>query len=40
MDPDGHLRGAVAAEAETICKRLKQSPDAVLISGDLAFAGE
>ncbi len=38
MDPNFHLRNELVHDAERMCARLGP-PDAVLISGDIAFAG-
>jgi hypothetical protein len=40
MDPNAHLRNEIARDAESRCKAIGRAPDAVLISGDIAFGGE
>lgn len=40
MDPNAHLRNELLRDAEEFCQKLECSPDAVLISGDIAFAGD
>jgi 3',5'-cyclic AMP phosphodiesterase CpdA len=40
MDPNLHLRNALLRDAEERCDRLGAPVDAVLISGDVAFAGD
>src|SRR5438128_2410028 len=39
MDPNFHLRNELVRDAEEMCSRLGAVPEAVLISGDIAFAG-
>jgi calcineurin-like phosphoesterase family protein len=39
MDPNAHLRNELTADAERFCQRLGKQPDAVLISGDVAYQG-
>jgi predicted phosphodiesterase len=40
QDPDTHLRALLIRDAAQMCsERLKKTPDAVLVSGDIAFAG-
>lgn len=39
QDPNFHLRNELVRDAETQCQRLG-SPDAVIVSGDIAFAGD
>lgn len=39
MDPNRHLRNELLLDAEQMCRRLG-SPQAVLVSGDLAFGGQ
>lgn len=38
LDPNKHLRNEIVRDAEMMCDRLKKSPSAILISGDIAFA--
>ena len=40
MDPNVHLRNELLIDAEAMCDSLGSAPDAILISGDLTFAGE
>jgi 3',5'-cyclic AMP phosphodiesterase CpdA len=40
MDPNVHLRSELLRDAVTQCERLGAIPDAVLVSGDVAFAGD
>lgn len=40
MDPNGHLRSELLRDAQVQCQRIGRAPDAVLVSGDIAFAGE
>ncbi|WP_189424580.1 metallophosphoesterase [Devosia pacifica] len=39
MDPNGHLRSELLRDAQVQCQRIGRAPDAVLVSGDIAFAG-
>jgi predicted phosphodiesterase len=39
QDPDAHLRNALVTDASAFCQRLKQAPDMIVVSGDIAFAG-
>jgi GTPase-associated adaptor domain/Calcineurin-like phosphoesterase len=39
MDPNAHLRNELVRDAEAMCTKLGAAPDSVLISGDIAFAG-
>src|SRR5207245_7661731 len=39
MDPNFHLRNELVRDAERMCARLGAAPAAVLISGDITFAG-
>lgn len=38
MDPNNHLRNELKRDAEEMCNRLGKVPDAIVISGDIAFA--
>lgn len=38
MDPNNHLRNELKRDAEEMCQRLGKVPDAILVSGDIAFA--
>lgn len=40
MDPNHHLRNELVRDAGEQCKALGAPPDAVLISGDIAFSGD
>src|SRR5213595_3593983 len=40
MDPNAHLRNELLRDAEARCKAIAKAPDAVLISGDIAFGGD
>lgn len=40
MDPNAHLRNELLRDAEAMCRRIGAVPDAVLISGDVAFAAD
>ena len=40
MDPNHHLRNVLVRDAKAQCTALGVPPDAVLVSGDIAFAGE
>jgi 3',5'-cyclic AMP phosphodiesterase CpdA len=40
MDPNAHLRSELLLDAVAQCQRIGAIPDAVLVSGDVAFAGE
>lgn len=40
MDPNAHLRNELLRDAVDQCSRIGKTPDAVLISGDIAFAGD
>ena len=39
QDPDAHLRDALVTDAAAFCQGLKQTPDIIAVSGDIAFAG-
>lgn len=39
MDPNNHLRNELLLDAAMMCERLGKVPSAILISGDIAFAG-
>ncbi|CNJ35118.1 metallophosphoesterase [Yersinia mollaretii] len=39
MDPNRHLRNELVLDAREMCRKLGKSPSAILISGDIAFAG-
>jgi hypothetical protein len=40
MDPNAHLRNELLRDAKEQCERLGKVPEAVLLSGDVAFAGD
>ncbi len=40
MDPNAHLRNELFRDAVAQCQHLRAVPDAVLVSGDIAFAGD
>lgn len=40
MDPNSHLRNKLLTDAEEMCKRIGHKPSAILITGDLTFAGD
>ena len=40
MDPNASLRNELLLDAETMCNRLGAVPSAILLSGDIAFAGD
>jgi len=40
MDPNTHIRNELLRDAEVMCEKLGSVPDAILISGDLAYAGD
>lgn len=40
MDPNAHLRRELLRDAAAQCERIGAAPDAVLVSGDVAFAGD
>lgn len=40
MDPSPHLGNELLRDAATQCERIGAVPDAVLLSGDVAFAGD
>jgi hypothetical protein len=40
MDPNAHLRGELLSDAVAQCERIGAAPDAVLVSGDVAFGGD
>jgi hypothetical protein len=40
MDPNAHLRSELLRDAVAQCERIGTVPDAVLVSGDVAFAGD
>lgn len=39
LDPNRHLRNELVIDARDMCRKLGKSPSAILISGDIAFAG-
>jgi hypothetical protein len=39
MDPNAHLRSELLRDAVAQCERIGAVPDAILVSGDVAFAG-
>lgn len=39
MDPNRHLRSELVRDAREQCTKLGAAPDAILVSGDIAFAG-
>ena len=39
MDPNHHLRANLVQDAKQQCEKLDAAPDAVLVSGDIAFSG-
>ena len=39
MDPNHHLRARLVQDAKKQCEKLDAVPDAVLVSGDIAFSG-
>jgi len=39
LDPNKHLRDSLTADAAAMCAELGKSPDAILISGDIAYSG-
>jgi 3',5'-cyclic AMP phosphodiesterase CpdA len=39
MDPNAHLRSELLRDAAAQCERIGAVPDAILVSGDVAFAG-
>ncbi len=40
MDPNAHLRSELLRDAVAQCESIGAAPDAVLVSGDVAFAGD
>jgi 3',5'-cyclic AMP phosphodiesterase CpdA len=40
MDPNAHLRNELLRDAEACCHVIGKAPEAVLISGDIAFGGD
>ncbi|MCK4585841.1 MAG: metallophosphoesterase [Gammaproteobacteria bacterium] len=40
MDPNAHIRSELLRDAEIMCKKLNSVPEAILITGDLTYAGE
>lgn len=40
MDPYAHIRNELLRDAEAMCVKLGSSPDAILVSGDLTYAGD
>ncbi|MEI2636662.1 MAG: metallophosphoesterase [Methylotenera sp.] len=39
LDPNTHLRNELLIDAEKMCSKLDKTPSAILISGDIAYAG-
>ncbi len=40
MDPNAHLRNELLLDAEKMCDRIGEVPEAIVVSGDIAFAGD
>jgi hypothetical protein len=40
MDPNAHLRNELLRDAESQCAAIGKAPDAIIISGDIAFGGD
>ncbi|MDE4139997.1 metallophosphoesterase [Phaeobacter gallaeciensis] len=40
MDPNHHLRTTLLRDAKQQCEQLGTAPDAILVSGDIAFSGD
>lgn len=40
MDPYAHIRNELLLDAEKMCIKIGSAPDAILITGDLTFAGD
>lgn len=40
MDPNAHLRSELLRDAVAQCESIGAAPDAILVSGDVAFAGD
>lgn len=40
MDPNSHLRNELLRDAEAQCKAIGYAPDAILVSGDIAYGGD
>ncbi|MES2280187.1 MAG: metallophosphoesterase [Pseudomonadota bacterium] len=40
LDPNAHLRNTLVRDAEAMCVKLGKFPQAILISGDIAFAAD
>jgi predicted phosphohydrolase len=40
MDPNAHLRNELLLDAEKLCKAIGRPPNAILISGDIAYGGD
>jgi calcineurin-like phosphoesterase family protein len=40
MDPNAHLRNELLLDAENMCKKIGESPEAILISGDIAYSAK
>ncbi len=40
MDPNAHLRNELVRDAEAQCQAIGRAPDAVIVSGDIAFGGD
>lgn len=40
LDPNAALRAAIIEDAKIECRKLGRTPDAILVSGDIAYAGK
>jgi hypothetical protein len=40
MDPNAHLRSELLRDAVAQCQKIGATPEAVLVSGDIAFGGD
>jgi 3',5'-cyclic AMP phosphodiesterase CpdA len=40
MDPNAHLRNELLRDAVAQCQKIGATPEAVLVSGDIAFGGD
>jgi len=40
MDPNAHLRNELVRDAEAQCRAIGKAPDAVIVSGDIAYGGD
>ena len=40
LDPNLHIRNEILRDAKLMCEKVGQTPSAILVSGDITFAGD